>query len=186
MTPTARRDVPKRARALAHPTRRRVLQILSERVASPREIAEELGQPLGQLSYHVRWLAAGDFIELVDTAPRRGAIEHYYRATARPVLTDDQWRRLPAARRHELSEHVLRDIWRHVLDAADDGALAEVGVHLSRTPLTLDEHGARQVTDLLAQVVDQVLQIQAESAQRSAAGGGRRTELAILHFDRSA
>jgi DNA-binding transcriptional ArsR family regulator len=184
MPPTSRPEIPALARALANPTRRRILQILNDRVASPREMADELGQSLGQLSHHVRWLAARDYIELVDTAPRRGAVEHFYRAAVRPKLTDDQWLRLSGARRQKFSEHVLRDIWRDVLDATERGAMTTDDVHLSRTLLRLDDQGARQVADLLADVVVQALRIQTESAERSAPEGERRTELAILHFDR--
>jgi DNA-binding transcriptional ArsR family regulator len=109
------------ARALAHPTRRRILQILSERVASPREMADELGEPLGRVSHHVRWLVGREYLELVDTQPRRGAVEHFYRATLRPVLGDAEWSRMPARRRRELAEGLLRDIWSDVLTASADG-----------------------------------------------------------------
>jgi DNA-binding transcriptional ArsR family regulator len=56
-------------RALSHPLRVRILEILSERVASPNDLSAELG------------------VELVDTAQRRGATEHFYRAAARTGLS---------------------------------------------------------------------------------------------------
>ena len=37
-----------------------------------------MGAPLGSVSYHVRVLADLGALQLVDQAPRRGAIEHYY------------------------------------------------------------------------------------------------------------
>jgi DNA-binding transcriptional ArsR family regulator len=58
----------------------RALAILTEREASPSELAEELGEPLGNVSYHVRLLHELGLIDLVGTTPRRGAIEHHYRA----------------------------------------------------------------------------------------------------------
>ena len=72
------------AKALAHPLRARILQRLGERVASPGDLAVELGAPLGVVSYHVRMLRDYDCVELVRTEPRRGALQHFYRATARP------------------------------------------------------------------------------------------------------
>ena len=71
------------AKALAHPLRARILQRLGERVASPGDLAVELGAPLGVLSYHVRMLRDYDCVELVRTEPRRGALQHFYRATQR-------------------------------------------------------------------------------------------------------
>ena len=64
------------------------MTLLNERVASPSELADELGEPLGNVSYHMRRLAELECIELVRTTPVRGALEHHYRATARPVFGD--------------------------------------------------------------------------------------------------
>jgi DNA-binding transcriptional ArsR family regulator len=71
------------ARALTHPLRARVLAILAERPASPKELASELGASLTLTSYHVRTLAELGVIRLERTTPRRGAVEHHYRATVR-------------------------------------------------------------------------------------------------------
>src|SRR5918994_4260239 len=87
------------AKALAHPLRARILQRLGERVASPGDLAVELGAPLGVVSYHVRMLRDYDCVELVRTEPRRGALQHFYRATARPNLDEGQWRTLPSGLR---------------------------------------------------------------------------------------
>jgi DNA-binding transcriptional ArsR family regulator len=68
-------------KALGHPVRLRVLDILNARVASPSELAKELEEPLGNVAYHVKILEETGSIELVRTAPVRGALEHFYRAT---------------------------------------------------------------------------------------------------------
>jgi DNA-binding transcriptional ArsR family regulator len=73
------------ARVLSHPLRPRILQILTLRgEASPNEIAAELDVPLGTLSYHTRLLRDAGWIELVREVPRRGAVEHFYRAVRLP------------------------------------------------------------------------------------------------------
>ena len=71
-------------KALGHPVRVRALEVLNTRVASPSELAKELGEPLGNVAYHVKILEENDAIELVRTAPVRGALEHFYRAKVRP------------------------------------------------------------------------------------------------------
>jgi DNA-binding transcriptional ArsR family regulator len=71
-------------KALAHPLRVRLLARLRERIASPSELAVEVDEPIGNVSYHVRALADLGMIELVRTAPRRGALEHYYRVREEP------------------------------------------------------------------------------------------------------
>ena len=72
------------AAIVAHPTRARCFSILAERTASPVEIAQEIGKDVGHVGYHVRKLQQLDLIELVDERPVRGAVEHFYRAIARP------------------------------------------------------------------------------------------------------
>ncbi len=67
-------------KALAHETRVEILRILNEREASPRQLAKLLDQSLTQVGYHVKWLSDSEVIQLARTEPRRGAVEHYYRA----------------------------------------------------------------------------------------------------------
>ena len=40
-------------KAISHPIRHKVLVLLNDRVASPNEIANEIGESLGRVSYHV-------------------------------------------------------------------------------------------------------------------------------------
>src|SRR6201990_1152596 len=107
------------AKALAHPLRARILQRLGERGGSPGDLAVELDAPLGVVSYHVRMLRDYDCVELVRTEPRRGALQHFYKATARPNLDEDQWRTLPAGLRKELAGESLQDLVDD-LESADD------------------------------------------------------------------
>jgi DNA-binding transcriptional ArsR family regulator len=66
--------------ALRHPLRRQILRTMSEgETASPRELAERLEQPLGNLSYHVRVLAKYGALELVGEKQVRGTMQHFYR-----------------------------------------------------------------------------------------------------------
>lgn len=70
------------ARREVHPARVAILQELAgaDGPMSPKQLAEVLPrQTLGRVSYHVRELAKTGLLELVDTKPRRGAVEHFYR-----------------------------------------------------------------------------------------------------------
>src|SRR3954451_5406532 len=87
------------AKALAHPLPARILQRLGERVASPGELAAELGASLGVVSYHVRMLRDYGCGELVGNETRRGALMHCYRASARPQPGAQRWRTLSAGLR---------------------------------------------------------------------------------------
>lgn len=89
-------------KALLHPRKQEILGAMQtakgamgDGVLSPNELANLLGKPLGVLSYHINDLAGrtkksrfadSPLLELVDTAPRRGALEHYYALTEAAVI----------------------------------------------------------------------------------------------------
>jgi DNA-binding transcriptional ArsR family regulator len=175
------------AKALAHPLRARILQRLGERVASPGDLALELGAPLGVVSYHVRMLRDYDCVELVRTEPRRGALQHFYRATARPSLDEDQWRTLPSSLRRELAGETLAEIVDDLRAASDAGMLEDADVVVTRTPLEFDERAFKKLNRLLARTHEQALAIAAESAARQGEKSSEvfPTELAVLHFKRA-
>jgi predicted transcriptional regulator len=68
------------ARALANEMRARALDAIVAGEKSPKAVADELGLDVRGVAYHVRVLRELGCIELVGTRPRRGAIEHIYRA----------------------------------------------------------------------------------------------------------
>jgi DNA-binding transcriptional ArsR family regulator len=172
------------AKALAHPLRARILQRLGERVASPGDLAVELGAPLGVVSYHVRMLRDYDCVELVRTEPVRGALQHFYKATARPSLDEAQWRTLPTTLRGELLGEAIQGLIDDLAAAADAGRLQDPDVVLKRTLLELDARGYRKLNKLLAKTHEQALAIAAESAERGAQEV-TATELGLLHFQRA-
>jgi predicted transcriptional regulator len=71
---------PRMAKALSNEVRARALDLIVEGTKSPKVIAAELGLDLRGVAYHVRVLKKLGCIELVATEPRRGAVEHVYRA----------------------------------------------------------------------------------------------------------
>lgn len=174
-------------KAIAHPLRHRILAILNERVASPKEIAAEIDEKLPNVSYHVKILEELGAIELVRTAPRRGAVEHYYRALMRPFFDDEAWAELPVSTRRSVIESNLRHIFRDIRAAAEGDGFHGTQTHVSRTPVVLDEKGYQQMTDLLAKTLDRVLDIQQKTAGRMVRTKeeGRVTEVVILHFDKA-
>ena len=70
-------------RALSHPIRLEILEALRERVASPLEISEEIGQSQGVVSYHAGTLVRCGYLELVHSKARRGGVENFFAITPR-------------------------------------------------------------------------------------------------------
>jgi DNA-binding transcriptional ArsR family regulator len=175
-------------RALGHPVRVQALAILNERIASPKEISRELGQSVGHVSYHINVLKECDCVELVDTAQRRGAMEHYYRATDSAFLDDSEWATLPASIRPGLSAGVLQTIVDDAAAAMTSGTFAKrTDVHLSWTPMILDEDGWGELRDELMATLEKVLEIQSVSAERLAKedASGIPVSVAMMSFEAS-
>jgi DNA-binding transcriptional ArsR family regulator len=190
MQSTGRQLDERLAKALSHPLRQRILQRLNEGgVRSPNELSRELGDPLGNVSYHVRILRELDCVELVRTEQRRGALEHYYRATAEPWLDDEQWARLPAAFRRKTLGRTLSEILEGASAASRETGFDHPEVKVDRLELELDDTAWSEVVKLLNATHEAALRIQSESARRQeelGTNGGDpiRTELGLLHFRR--
>jgi DNA-binding transcriptional ArsR family regulator len=161
------------AKALAHPLRVQLLAALNEGVASPNELAKKLDEPLTNVSYHVRMLHDLGCIELVETEPRRGALEHYYRAVVRPFFGDRDWKRLPKNARGSISDAVLQLVWEDSAEAIKSGIFDErEDRHLSRSVLSVDQQGWEDLNELLVETLDSAMQIQADSASRASKSDG--------------
>ena len=172
-------------KALSHPLRVRMLTLLNQKVSSPSELAEELDEPLGNVSYHMRFLADLKMVKLVRTEPRRGAVEHYYEALEPPLVSDDDWAQLPVALRRSLSDSTLSDIARDLKGAAEEGGFDRENIHVSRVALMLDEQGWDELSDMLSEVLERARGIQEQSNRRRkrADNGVIPTALVLMQFE---
>lgn len=174
------------AKALAHPLRVRILSSLSKGISSPNQLAQELDEPLGNVSYHVKTLLEYDCVELVKTEPRRGAVEHFYRATERAFFSAKDWAKIPASARKGINGVILESIGQDAAAAMVSNTIeSRSDSHISRTPMVLDETGWDQLATLLADTLSRALEIQEEAAGRLAEEKAESipSTLAILSFE---
>jgi DNA-binding transcriptional ArsR family regulator len=172
-------------KALAHPLRWRILEVVSERgEASPVELARALDQPLATISHHVRVLREARSLEMTRTAQRRGAIEHYYRALAPPFFDLEQWERSPIVLRRGVAGQIFRRIVADAAAAGEAGAFDAPEAHVDRIVLELDPAGWRELSDLLMDVLRQAQSIQDRSDVRRDGGEETRvSQMSILSFE---
>jgi DNA-binding transcriptional ArsR family regulator len=152
---------------VAHPLRCRLLATFGERVASPNEIAQELGMPVGDVSYHVRTLKDAGVIELVEERPVRGSTEHFYRATVLPVLTDEEYERMSVEQRVEVARQAFQYT---VADASVSLEARKFGErhdhHVTRVPFAVDEQGWQELVELYRDTLARVLEIRSDADAR--------------------
>lgn len=180
---------PRLIKAISHPLRHRLLVQLNEREASPKQLADHLGESLGRVSHHVRVLDAIGAITLVRTEPRRGAVEHFYRAAVRPWLPDSQGAATARAPRRAVYEEYLHRVGDSLAATVDSGAFDPLQAHVSYTLLDLDERTMSQVAGILETALARIVEVNAASEQRLADARtdtppAMRAEVAMLLFER--
>ena len=154
-------------KAIAHPYRYAALWHLNQRVASPNELAAEMDVNLSELSYHVRELKRLGCIELVRTAPRRGAKEHFYRARKRAFFSDQEWVRLPPSIRESIVAMHINETGRHIGRAIEAGTFeAREDRHHTYTPMVVDEQGWTEAMEALMEMLEKLMEIEAASTAR--------------------
>lgn len=162
-------------KALAHELRVEILGILTERTASPNELAAMLEEGLSQVSYHVTVLKDYELITLIKTEPRRGAVEHYYRATSSTLLPAAQWRGINGGLRTAIGAGLASELFDDLADAVEASKLTEADTHIGRLPLVLDAEGWENVRASAELVTKEVEKEQRASAARVAKANGSGT-----------
>jgi DNA-binding transcriptional ArsR family regulator len=157
---------PRLVKALAHPLRVSILSALEHRTASPSELADELGVPLPNLSYHIRMLVQLDLLKLVRTRPRRGAIEHYYKANGPVSVSDQAWGEVPSLVKEAMVSSSLRSIGKQVDAAAAVGGFDDPSSVVARQTLKLDAKAYKDLSRKLVELDTYAQKLQAESDKR--------------------
>jgi DNA-binding transcriptional ArsR family regulator len=178
--PITELDDPRLVKALAHPLRMRIMTVLEQRSATPKHLAAELEVPLENLSYHVRALRDVGLIELEDQRIVRGAVEHRYRASARPRISTEAWNRLPNVVREALVAADLGQIGQLVSQAAAQGTASGAGSQLSRRLARLDERGLAEAAELMGETLDRLALIEREAGKRLDADGADGVPMMLI------
>ena len=168
---------PRLVKALAHPLRVQILAQLQDRTASPSDLAVELGAPLGNVSYHVRILAKHGLIKLVKKRPRRGAIEHMYRASGPVRVSNRAWSQVPSIVKEAMIDASLEQAMRYAELGMVNGGFERPEAHMSRQPLRLDEQGWRDLADAVGDLIERADAIEQESQGRLSQDGGQESQL---------
>ena len=159
-------------KAFTHPLRVAILARLDEEVLSPKELASELKTSLPVVSYHVRELERLKMVELVRTALRRGAVQHWYRARAGAMLGQREWAAASTRTRRELVGVALARLEAAAASASEQGGFDRAGVQPSCETLELDARGFDDLAQLLRDVRGRVEEVSKAAQSRLVASGG--------------
>lgn len=174
--------------ALGHPVREHILAVLNERIASAREIGEEIGADVSSFYHHVEELEKLGCIERVSMSRRRGAREHFFQAKRTVFFDDEAWRRVPATMRTDLATRFIQAIIDDAVSALQSGTLTRRGdEHVSWTHGEFDEAGWKEATELMTSALERLTAIREESSARLAKSGDECVPgtVGILAFETS-
>lgn len=167
-------------RALAHPLRIEILQVLNEREASPNELMELLGHPLGNVAYHARVLEKCGCIEQVRTEQRRGAVEHYFRAVPRSYIGHQDWRKVPRSVRPGVTGASFDSFLNRVVDALEEGKIDDrEDTTLNWMTMAVDEVGWGQAAEVLNEAIARLQSVHEQSRRRLEMTGDDATAMIV-------
>jgi DNA-binding transcriptional ArsR family regulator len=177
---------PDLVKALAHPLRAKMLYELQEREASPKDLSKQFGVPLANVAYHIQVLRKLKLIRLVKKTPRRGAIEHRYKADQAAHIDDKAWSETPDLIKQRMVAANIEEVGRYVTAAAATGGFERDNSHLTRSRLVLDGEAWDTLAEKLMEVWTMVPALQEQSEARlrkSNHADERRAGLVMMLFE---
>jgi DNA-binding transcriptional ArsR family regulator len=165
----------------SHPLRRHIWDAITDHPISPRELADQLGQPVNDVAYHVRVLRDLGVIELAGTRPVRGATQHFYRTIRRPDLRNEE---VATMTPEQATADATYSLQRELADAAaalESGKLVERPEHyLFRMPVALDEEGWQEFHAIFADAADRLYEAEARCVARRGEKGEEGEAVSVV------
>lgn len=173
-------------RALANPTRIRILDAIAEGPASPTELGARIGETPGVIAYHLRVLRATGCVRLVEDAPVGPAIERPYELAPSAMPT----RRLaPTRAAHSGPGHPPASIVQSVLERSrrhrGENLFGERKEQLSCASIVVDKEGWQEIAAAIGEALDRISTAQERSAERLSTSSTKGIEatIAVMTFE---
>lgn len=174
--------------ALGHRTRVYVLTLLNEGSYTSEDLADIIGEPVGNISHHIRSLLKDSSIEHVKSEPVRNTLQHYYRAIKMPFYTDEELAAMTPEERQETIGLTLQCLMAEIMTAFWSGKMeADPRLWLAWRWFNVDEQGRKDLADEQERSWQRAREIEAESANRCAVSGDETVSIigASAGFERA-
>jgi hypothetical protein len=137
------------------------------RKLSPRGFSDETGEHLSNCSYHFRQLHEYGLIELVDTRPVRGAVEHFYEPVKKAMAWTRAYGKMPGAIRQNLATTALVGAVESIGLSVDQGTFdARPDAHLSFDATVVDLPGWLRMIDIFNGALVKLCRVEEEVRER--------------------
>jgi DNA-binding transcriptional ArsR family regulator len=172
------------AKVFAEPLRIRIVRELNMREMSPKQFFSEFGGgSISRVSRHFEVLVEYDWLYLVrkeSGGRRRGAIEHFYRATGAAIFDNETWSPLPDSMKEMISGRIFEEFGERVLEAMASRTFdARPDRHFTWTPIQLDQIGWKRVIARLDALFRFLFKEQKEANLRMAKSGEKPIPMTV-------
>ncbi len=164
------------AKVFIDPLRMKIMAECNIREMSPKGFYEEFGGgSLSRVSRAFDVLVEYDWLRQTRTetgGKRRGAVEHFYRATGVPMFDENTWPEVPDVMKNTFTWRAFESFAGQVKEAMEGGTLdARDDRHFSWMPLRLDQEGWETVIAWLDAIFYFLYEEQEEANLRMAESG---------------
>lgn len=172
-------------RALANPTRIRILDVLADGPASPGEIGARIDDAPAVIGYHLRVLRASGCVRLVEDAPVRG-VDRPYELAPGATLTR---RVAPSAAAQPGPGHPPASVVQSVLERGrrrhGEDLFGDRKDQLSCASIVVDREGWQEISAAIGEALDRISTAHERSAERLSAGAeeGIEATIAVATFE---
>jgi hypothetical protein len=172
------------AKLMADELRIKIVAELNMREMSPKGFHEEFGGgSISRVSRAFDLLAEFGWLFQTRTetgGKRRGAVEHFYRATQAAVFYNEIWAPLPQSMKEMISGGIFEELSERVRKAMEAGTIdAREDRHFSWMPLLLDEQGWGNVLTRVDAIFRWLFEEQEEANLRMAESGEKPIPMTV-------
>lgn len=172
------------AKLMADELRIKIVAELNMREMSPKGFHEEFGGgSISRVSRAFDLLAEFGWLFQTRTetgGKRRGAVEHFYRATHAAVFYNEIWSPLPQSMKEMISGGIFEELSERVRKAMEAGTIdARDDRHFSWMPLLLDEQGWKNTLERVDAIFHWLFEEQNEANLRMAESGEKPIPMTV-------
>ncbi|HET8813890.1 MAG TPA: winged helix-turn-helix domain-containing protein [Solirubrobacterales bacterium] len=167
--------------ALGHKIRVHVLIVLNEGIYTATEISEIIDVPLNTLHNHLRRMLDDGSIEIAREEKKGNMMQYWYRAVETQTYTADEFEQLPFAYQQNIVGAIVQSGTAEVMAGLYAGKLADPRATVYWDWYNLDAEGRRAADAISERYLEDLREIEVESANRSAATGEKTISM-LLNF----
>jgi DNA-binding transcriptional ArsR family regulator len=154
-------------RAIAHPLRVCILEMLQGKSESATGISKKVNVSLNLVAYHLKVLEECGCIKEVGNRRRRGATERFHTALPRSFIGHQDWRRAPLSVRGGVTNEALRTFVAKIDAAIDADTIdSREDTTLNWMAITVDEQGWGEIAEIFSLVLRRIMAVAAASCER--------------------